>query len=184
MGSTNWLALASVVAAIAAFLIAAYQANLLRKSIQLTAILELDKEWNGIEMSDSRRSFWTDEGRPGPKDPESVLEFLEKVSSLEESRIIDEKLIWDTFGWYVMRYWHYSKSLVEDDLRIRWTHRADATLYQDLEKLAKKLIEREAKQRKLNEEEITKELDDNDLRRKFAEAERDIPVDAGPKSDS
>ncbi len=127
-------------------LVILWQGTLVVRQIQLQAILDLDKEWNSEEMLECRRSAWKRSGTPNLECIESVLEFLEKVSSLEERGIISKNLIWDTVGWYVWRYYIYcGRTIVQ--LRKKWTETYDPTLYQDLQKLCRKLIAMEIRER-------------------------------------
>ena len=181
--------LATLIAAITARF-AYNQANLLKKQIQLQAILDLDREWNFEEMMETRASVWTDDHRPKEDKIEDLLEFLEKVSSLEERGIIDPDLIWDTFGWYMIRYYRYCAPVIEDVLRRRWTHKPDPTLYQDLQSLYEKLVEREARERSkkmpkqehLTREDVEKELDDPEIKQRFVDSERSLRSDANARS--
>jgi hypothetical protein len=73
----------------------------------------------------------------------------------------------------MVRYHHYCRNAIEM-LRDKWTRKHDPTLYQDLEKLSAKLTRYEASgsQRGISEDEVRRELDDEDLRKKFIETER------------
>src|SRR5258708_18359324 len=85
-----------------------WQGYLITKQMVLNAVTDLYKEWNSEEMLEKRRLAWSN-GNPNPHTIEDVLEFLEKVSSLEKKRFITRQLIWDTFGWYIGRYYFYCK---------------------------------------------------------------------------
>src|SRR6266849_540141 len=104
--------------------------HLIKQQMQLQAIIELDKEWNSTEMLAKRKAAWTSENEPAIDDIESVLEFLEKVSTFEKEGVISPDLIWDTFGWYVSRYYCYSKAVIKgirgnEGLRRKWTPTRD-----------------------------------------------------------
>lgn len=172
MAATILSVIALIVSAVAAGF-AYYQAQLLKKQIQLQAIMDLDREWRSNEMLQERSSFWSAEGHPDQDRAEDVLEFLEKVSSFEEGGIIECRLVWDTLGWYMVRYHHYCQNVIEI-LRERWTHRRDHTLYQDLEKLSDKLLREEANKQRISADAVQEELDDKDLRKKFVESERSL----------
>ena len=160
-----------IVISLAAALFAWYQARLLERQIQLQAIMDLDREWRSSGMQRQRASCWTKEGHADQETIENVLEFLEKVSSFEERNIIETGLVWDTLGFYLVRYHRYCRNVIEI-LRNHWTLKPDATLYQDLEKLSSKLLHEEAKERHVTEEWVQSELDDEQLRRKFIESEK------------
>jgi len=142
-----------------------WQGYLLARQLAYSTVLDLDKEWNSAEMLERRSAAWTlAEERPNPATIEDVLEFLEKVSTLERHRYISRRLIWDTFGWYVGRYFFYCRDAIKD-LRLKWTGKSDPTLYCDLERFYGSLVKFEAEERNLKVEEIEKEY--HDMRGKF-----------------
>jgi hypothetical protein len=165
------LSLIAIVVSLLAAWFALNQALLLKKQIQLQAIIDFDREWRSQEMRSKRSSLWTDGGHPDENKVEDILEFLEKVSSFEQRGIIQYHLLWDTLGWYIVRYHHHCRNAIEI-LRDKWTHKRDPTLYQDLEELSAKLTREEASQRGISEDEVRRELDDEDLRKRFIESER------------
>ncbi|MGB2639105.1 MAG: hypothetical protein WA857_05150 [Candidatus Acidiferrum sp.] len=122
-----------------------WQGHLIARQMVLGAVIELYREWNSEGMAEKRRKAWTSEG-PNPQKIEGVLEFLEKVSTLEKNRFVSRQLVWDTFGWYLGRYYFYCKNEIQR-LRLRWTPRGDATLYQDLDAFYKRLIAFELRER-------------------------------------
>jgi hypothetical protein len=128
-----------------------WQGHLIKRQIELSTIIDLYREWNSEGMLQSRRAAWVNaprlNGEPNPDRIEEVLEFLEKVSTLEEGRFISRVLVWDTFGWYVSRYYFYSKDLILR-LRRKWTDaEPDPTLYQDLERFYEKLTRMDLRER-------------------------------------
>ncbi len=138
-----------------------WQGQLIVQQLVLTAVIDLDKEWNSNAMLGKRSAAWIVENEaPNPDNMENVLEFLEKVSSLEKRRFVTRQLIWDTFGWYIGRYYFYCKNEIQR-LRTYWTPKGDPTLYQDLERLYHILIAVEVEQRNLRRgprtEQLTKE---------------------------
>lgn len=96
-------------------------------------------------MREKRKDAWTKEGLK-PHTIEDVLRFLENVSRFQKQRFVSQKLIWDTFGWYMGRYYFYCKKAIED-LRSYWTPTGDPTLYQDLEGFYPILVRLEVEQR-------------------------------------
>src|SRR5260370_40145475 len=82
-----------------AFAIVWWQGYLIKEQMQLQALIELDKEWNSTEMLRKRHEAWAADTVSVVKDKiEPVLEFLEKVSTLEKRNVVAAELIWDTFG--------------------------------------------------------------------------------------
>lgn len=167
------LSVIALVVSAAAAVFAYYQARLLKKQIQLQAIVDLDREWRSKEMQLKRSLCWTEAGHPNQDNVEDVLEFLEKISSFEQRQVIPTRLVWDTLGWYVVRYHRYCRNEIEI-LRDEWTHTHDLTLYQDLEKLSMRLVREEAKTREISEDQVRNELDDPKIRRSFIECERGL----------
>jgi len=134
-----------------------WQGYLLARQLAYGTVLDLYKEWSSAEMLERRSVAWIlTEESPNPATIEDVLEFLEKVSTLERDRYISRCLIWDTFGWYVGRYFYYCRDAIQN-LRIYWTGKSDPTLYCDLERFYGCLIRFEAEERNLKVEEIEKE---------------------------
>jgi hypothetical protein len=122
-----------------------WQGHLIARQMVLGAVIDLYREWNSKEMVEMRQAAWTKEG-PNPQELEGVLEFLEKVSTLEKNRFVTRQLVWDTFGWYIGRYYFYCKNEIER-LRFKWTPNGDATLYQDLESFYDRLLVFELRER-------------------------------------
>ncbi len=145
--------IAAAVAAIAAAAAAAinwWQARLSKKQIQLQAIIELDREWNSKDMLAKRRSVWKDD------------------------KSVDIDLVWDTLGWYLLRYYFYSTTAIEF-LRDTWTKTTDNTLYGDLEELYGKLLNMEIKERNKKKKK-TEQEELKDKRTKFVESEKKRPI--------
>ena len=157
-----------------------WQGHLIKGQMQLQAIIELEKEWNSNEMLTKRKNAWSANDKPDKGHIEGVLEFLEKVSTLEKRGVISDDLIWDTFGWYVWRYYHYSKYVIAE-LRDDWTNMTDPTLYGDLEELWNKLLKCEVAERnkrrrtgarELTTEEVIAELDNT--KKRFVQTEKGL----------
>ncbi len=152
--------IATLFSGLVAGIVVWWQIRLLVRQLEYTAVQDLNKEWNSAEMVERRRSAWiVGKDTPNPETIEDVLEFLEKVSTLENKRYISSDLIWDTFGWYFGRYYYYCKNEI-GELRKKWTKGNDPTLYQDLEHFYIRLLQSEAKQRKLRPEDVEKEYDE------------------------
>src|SRR5215472_2058200 len=89
-----------------------WQGYLITTQMILGTVVDLYKEWNSEHMLEKRSDAWTNE-EPNPETIEGVLEFMEKVSTLQRNRFVTQRLIWDTFGWYLGRYYFYSKNIIE-----------------------------------------------------------------------
>jgi hypothetical protein len=138
---------AALFAGLLAFAIVWWQGHLIKKQMELQAIIELEKEWNASEMVLRRSAAWNHKNEPDKDCIESVLEFFEKVSTFERRGVISADLIWDTLGWYLWRYHYYSRAVI-DELRVGWTPKEhDKTLYRNLEILYRKLLKRDIRYR-------------------------------------
>ncbi len=165
-----------------------WQGHLIRRQMELNTTIDLYKEWNSAEMLRKRRTAWKrheagDGWEPDPRTIEDVLEFLEKVSTFEKQRFLPRGLIWDTFGWYVWRYYFYCANVI-GDLRNTWGPGSpDPTLYRDLEEFYPKMLRMELAERnykrrdgkKLTEKDVEQELDLT--RDRFIESETSLADD-------
>ncbi len=160
-----------------------WQGHLIKKQMELETIIDLYKEWNSREMIRKRWCAWTSNG-PNPNTIEDVLEFLEKVSTLEKNGTISRGIIWDTFGWYLWRYYFYCRSTILEIQKRSAPVERDRTLYQDLRAFFPKLLNMEVAERNCYLREPVK-LTTCDLRRElrqtmatFIESEkRPVPHD-------
>ena len=168
--AANATLLAAVVAVGVGALVV-YQVDLLRKQTQLDAIIRLDQEWRCDQMVRNRQLAWKDEIHADEDTVEGVLEFLERVSTFANRGMIDHNLVWDTFGWYLVRYYSYCKNEIEI-LREKWTNQYDATLYCELESMYKVLLDKEAEPRHITPAEVEREL--MDKRALFIKTERNL----------
>lgn len=166
---------AAIFAGLLAFAIVWWQGYLIKEQMQLQALIELDKEWNSTEMLAKRHKAWGATGSVEKDSVEPVLEFLEKVSTLEKWNVVAAELIWDTFGWYVWRYYYYSFSAIQE-LREDWTNLTDPTLYCDLQSLWIKLLYLEVKERNKRRHSGRRELADIEA---IQELEKTKPKFAG-----
>jgi hypothetical protein len=159
-----------------------WQGHLIRRQMELETTVDLYREWNSREMRQKRHAAWLND-KPDPDRIEDVLEFLEKVSTFDKERFISLGLVWDTFGWYLSRYYFYCKDVIMEK-RVAWTPgRTGATLYRDLELLDPKLRRMELAERNridragknLTESDVIEELEKT--RTKFIECEKSLADD-------
>jgi len=164
------------------FIVIGWQGHLLRRQLELQTLTGLYTEWNSKEMLEKRvYSFVSDK----PTDEEleqveAVLESLEKLASFYRHGVLTRKLIWDTFGWYVLRYYFYNsgeerfpdepgKGNIEQ-IRAKWDH--DDTLYCDLKILYDKLLMMECRRRRRTKEAVRESL--RKEHNKFIKAEQKL----------
>lgn len=165
----NWEARAALFSGLLAAGVVWWQVYLLVRQLAYGAVLELEREWNSGEMLAKRRLAWiVNKESPNPEEVEGVLEFLEKVSTLERDKYVTREFVWDTFGWYISRYFFYCRDTIKE-LRTYWTGKSDPTLYCDLERLYGRLIQFEADRRNLEVSAIEEEY--HNTRGKFIKAE-------------
>lgn len=132
----------------------------LKRQLELQVITDLYKEWNSEKIRKRRSSLCiiissdgtiTDESNEALDKVEGVLEFLERIASYKMNGVLSTGLIWDTLGFYIMRYYFYTHNIIDKIIR-RWSN--DDTLYYDLTKLYKKLIKIESRRRWLSKDKI------------------------------
>src|ERR1700691_3313062 len=105
---------ATLFAGLIAAAIVWWQGHLIKQQMQLQAILDLAKAWDSPAMLAKRRLVWTDRNEIDKDNVEPVLEFLERVSTLAKRRVISIDLVWDTLGWYVLRYAYYCRPAIKE----------------------------------------------------------------------
>ena len=138
-----------------------WQGIQLQRQLELQTLTELYKEWNDEDMMKARCELSSiisvADDRSGIIDcnntdnlikVECVMEFLEKLASYYKNRVLSKKLLWDTIGWYVMRYTYYTGEAIEK-IREKWGH--DRTLYRDLDYLYTDLKRMELRKRQEKE---------------------------------
>ena len=69
---------ATIFAGLLAFGIVWWQGHLIKKQMELQAIIELAREWGSAEMVSRRKAAWSAENKPEKDNIEGVLEFLGK----------------------------------------------------------------------------------------------------------
>ena len=166
------------------------QGTQLKKQNQLNALIDLYAEWDGTEMLEYRDGASRALAKKHLSEDdlnyiEVVLEFFEKVSTLVENGTLDANSVWQGFGWYLVRYYYYSKEFIEI-FRTRWTTINDPTLYENIGYVYKKLMAEEIRERnnkctgsqeKIDQRIIEKEYDNT--KDKFLKQEKYIKSDKG-----
>ncbi len=157
---TFYLGIATVILALTTAVVIIWQGQQLKKQLELQVITELYKEWNGEELFDARCNLCqilnsggviTEFGGETLEKVENVLEFLERIASYYENEVLSRKLVWDTFGFYIMRYYFYTQNAIKE-IHIKWSN--DETLYRDLANLYKDLMDYECKERNKSRDEL------------------------------
>lgn len=132
-----------------------WQGRQLKMQLELQVLTELYKEWNSTEMKISRDKSFDDNSDLDTK--EHILEFFERIASYYLRGVLSDKLIWDTIGWYVLRYYfYYHEANIIDKIRSKWGD--DETLYWDLGELYNDIVKMDIHFRKIPMEQIEKKL--------------------------
>lgn len=143
MDGTTWM---TFVLAVGTVGVIWWQGRQLQKQLELQTITELYKEWNGDEMRKARHELCLllsfDREIYDLDRVEDVLEFLERIASFYKDKVLSKELIWATIGWYIMRYFYYARELSTiTGIRKKWS--GDKTLYKEIERLYKDLLDME-----------------------------------------
>lgn len=118
------------IAAIAAVMTAGIiygQARLLIQQNQISALIQMQKEWDSARYR-MLRSRWA--ANPlNLKAAEPILEFLEDFAGFGKRDVFDDELIRDTtLGWHAARYYYYNhKNGNISSIRQTWA--ADHTIF-------------------------------------------------------
>jgi hypothetical protein len=152
--------LTAAAAALLTFFAIWIQARLLKKQLQVQALIDLAKEWESGRLQGLRSRWGHDERDLVALEP--VLEFLEEFAGFLKRKVLNRDLLWDTtIGWHASRYYfynHYNDNFTK--LRDQWI---DPTLFQNLrDELWPAYVKKEIEARK--KEGMTREKLEQDLR--------------------
>jgi hypothetical protein len=75
-----------------------------------------------------------------PEVQERVLEFFEDLGLFLRRGYLDEELLWNTFGFYAVRWWTICKGYTLEERK----RQSDPTLFADFEDLAKRFLARDS----------------------------------------
>ena len=161
----NWLfAFFTFYLATTTVLVIWWQGRQIKRQLELQVITDLYREWNSDEMMKARSDLCSilysdrtviDNSCHGLDKIEEVLEFFEKIASYHLNGVLTRSLIWDTFSFYIMRYYFYTKDAVKY-IEKKWDD--DPTLYYDLNKLYNILMKEECRRRWLSRERVEEGL--------------------------
>jgi hypothetical protein len=155
---TFYLAMTTVALAITTALVIIWQGQQLKKQLELQVTTDLYREWNSGPMFKNRRELCsllssggtvTDKSNPALDKVEGVIEFFERIASYYMNGVLTRGLIWDTFSFYIMRYYFYTHDVISN-IEQRWGD--DRTLYSDLTNLYNDLIEEESIRRGISKD--------------------------------
>jgi hypothetical protein len=132
-----------------------WQGQQLKKQLELQVLIELFKEWNSAEMRKRRAAYDKNINTEDELNKlEIILEYLERIGSYYKNKVLSKNLIWDTIGWFIMRYYFYNTDNISK-IQAKWE---DDTLYCDLKELYCHLLDMELCIRKIDEDKFNAEL--------------------------
>ena len=158
---------------LATALIILIQDHLLRVQSQVSALIELQRQWESRRMRNLRTRWAKDSKQMDGLEP--ILEFLEDFAGLRRRRVMSNKLIWDsTLGWHAARYYFYNMDKIKE-IRHQW--KDDETIFQNLEKvLWPAYLKKEKLERRLDAKQIEQEMEKT--KSLFIKAEEEEACDA------
>jgi len=119
------------------------QTNDNRENLRLDFYLTLINRFDSEVMLRARRLLAQQFLSSAPRDKvqETVLNFFEDMGLFLERRFVDEELIWNTFGFYAVRWWAASKDYILEERK----RQNDPTLFTDFEGLVNRLRAKDKK---------------------------------------
>jgi hypothetical protein len=116
MTTAEIIGLVAAVGAVAAAGAAAWQAYLLRFSIQVQSLLALEERFNGPEYQRHRHLAARQllANQPGP-DVEDVIGFFDTLGLLVRRRALDAEMVWHIFFYWLHGYWHATRAYIEQE---------------------------------------------------------------------
>ena len=146
---TFYLAIATILLAITTAIVIWWQGQQLKRQLELQVITELYNEWNKDKMCKARCTLCSILPPDGVitnfegdilNKVENVIEFLERIASYYNNEVLTRDLVWDTFSFYIMRYYFYTHKAIKA-IEKKWGD--DKTLYCDLNALSEDLMKLE-----------------------------------------
>jgi hypothetical protein len=132
-----------------------WQARLLRRQSQLSALIDLQQEWESRRMLFLRAKWAASEYNL--EHAERVLEFLEDFAGFRRLKVLRNRHIWDsTLGWHAALYYFYNcENGNIARLREKWD---DRTFFGNLESLWRGYIRQEFWRRWITRRNLEKKL--------------------------
>src|SRR5712692_922010 len=99
--------------------VAHQQSKALRDDLRIKLQLKLTDRFDSSLLVAARASVAKQllEKAPHQDVSETVIDFFEDLGMYLKRRYLDEKLIWDTFGFYALRWWSACRDYVLDERR-------------------------------------------------------------------
>jgi hypothetical protein len=108
--------------------------------------LELRKEFDGVRLVSARQSFAAKllEGKPHNEMNQEILTFFEDMGMLCRRKLLDEEMLWDTFGHFVQMWWSACRDYVEKEQR---NMHGSTAIFADLKHLVQQMRKWEEKKK-------------------------------------
>ncbi len=150
---TTW---ATFIAALTAIIALILESRRFRLSIKIDNVIKFDERFNSLEMLKKRKTAAKLLKEGNFTDVEDVLDFFEMVGMLARRGLLDKTMVWATFSYWIIHYYHLTKEYI----KIR--QKASSTLWNYFEELFSLVSKVELKEQKIRINKIPtkKELDD------------------------
>lgn len=140
---------AAVVAALAAVVALWTESRRSRFALGVDLILKLDERFNSEEMRRARRAAAKSLLDKTHTEADEVLDFFEMIGFLARRGALDEKMIWETFFYWIYRYWHCAKEYIERQ------REGDPTLWANAAHLYKRVVAIEKCERRCSDADMS-----------------------------
>ncbi len=145
-----WAAVAAAVGALAAAIVAVYQASLTRLTLGADLIMKLEDRFEEPEFMKKRKraaKALKAVSQTNKGDIEDVLDFFETLGLLVRRRALDPELAWSSFFYWLHGYYRWAETFIVDQQRL-FPNR-----YRDVVRLHESLLTVELDKENLNEAE-------------------------------
>ena len=127
------------------------QLSIAKEQRKIQLFLELRKEFDGSLISDRKLlAQQLLDNKPHEEINEPVPNFFEDMGMLLRRDYLDREMIWDTFSYYVTRWWSSLKAYIAKER----TDKGDDTLFKDLEYLVETMYRDEMMKRRKTRTEL------------------------------
>lgn len=136
-----WLVLGTWALVCVTLWVAFQQSRSLRNDLKIRLQLQFGERFDRLMRSRNELAERVRAGATRDTLSEDVMNFFEDLGMCLDRGYLDEELVWNTFGFYALRWWMACKDYV---LQERRRHN-DQTLFADFEGLGKKMRTRDVR---------------------------------------
>lgn len=133
-----WGAVAAALIAAVALLVESRRS---RFALGVELLLKMDERFSSPEMIGLRRKAAVSLQAKAYDDVEEILDFFEMIGLLVRKGALDEEMVWNTFSYWIHRYFQCAKSHIEEARQI------DRTTWENLVDLNRMILVTEARER-------------------------------------